>query len=53
MSGGNSRVKTLDADEHIEHLGAISGEEMIAAITEWSDKVLIKLESTIPGKGDY
>ena len=47
--GGSYKAKTLDADERMKILGSISGEEMISTVTEWYDKVLIKLESTIPG----
>ena len=48
-AGGGYKAKTLDADERMKNLGSISGEEMISTVTEWYDKVLIKLESTIPG----
>ena len=50
-AGGSYKAKTLDADERMKNLGSISGEEMIPAATEWYDKVLIKLESTIQGQG--
>ena len=42
-AGGSYKAKTLDADERMKNLGSISGEEMISAVTEGYDKVLIKL----------
>jgi hypothetical protein len=47
--GGGRHQNTLDSDKRMEHLGTITGNEPIATIVEWFDKVHIKLESACPG----
>ena len=50
-SGGSSgrQRDTLDCDKRMQGLGVIMGTEATGVIQEWYDKVLIKLESTVPG----